>query len=173
MNLYELKGIDFSKVFGDLSDIDNRENRPKLDIVGVGQMNDCSSFLYWSKDPLEAPFRLCDKEDVYKYDFIYRQEWGITITDELLEKLKGGLKKDYRDKLFKLGCTTSIKDKDGNPIVVQCKDSDLNNLSITTAKTFIRDIDDVTHTITATDFNTILKEAKTRWTQIIQESWTI
>lgn len=84
MLLYKLPASNFVSLVGT-----PQNPTPKKDIWIVAQAPDCSSFLLLSNTPYPAfePFTTYEG-----YDFTYCQEWGLTINDEVVERVKNDIR---------------------------------------------------------------------------------
>lgn len=94
-NLCSVKSTDLSTVFGS-SDLPDRVNHPakydNLNVILIGQKPDGSSNLLLSD-------RVVDEFTKHNsvpqgYDFIFRQEWGLTINEEILHRVISTLREE-------------------------------------------------------------------------------
>lgn len=86
--LCTVEATDLRKVFGSPSLGPEEATPPKyenLQIILVGQKPDCSGYLVLT-DRVVEEFK--QHSSVPKgYDFIFRQEWGLRITEEILHRV--------------------------------------------------------------------------------------
>ena len=69
---------------------DNRT--PKGDIVIIGQTYDCSAFLVLTNTVYPQLTAYVDAPE--GFDFTYRQEWGLTINSDVIDRVIQQLRKD-------------------------------------------------------------------------------
>lgn len=83
MNLYELKASDCVAFWGE------PESPTGVNAITIAQKPDCSAFIVMAETdyPLLTPVTGIP----VGYDFTYRQEWGLVITKELLERTEKDL----------------------------------------------------------------------------------
>ena len=93
MKLYKLEASGWETFFGgpDLGDHIER------DVITIAQTPSCDAFLFLSKDAQDAQDGLTLLDSVPSgYIFTYYQEWGLTIDDDVVDKVIIDLrKKDY------------------------------------------------------------------------------
>jgi hypothetical protein len=86
--LCTIEGTDLQTVFGNYSSVPEYSIPPKyqnLFALSIGQKPDCSSFLIFSNQVVEE---LTQHNSVPEgYDFTFRQEWGLNITEEKLHRM--------------------------------------------------------------------------------------
>jgi len=88
--VYSFRGVDIQLIFG------SRETpvTPK-DFHIIGQTPDCSRFLALSLEHYDVMFEETNMIAISStYNFTYRQEWGLTINEEVIRRVK----KDLRTK---------------------------------------------------------------------------
>jgi len=108
--LCTIQSSDFENIFGKFDYTGNREpgkvTSEELGLVMIGQKPDCSEYLALAK----ANHNLLTKQDSIPsgFDFIFRQEWGLHITTEIIDRVIETLRKeayppmtDYLDGLVK------------------------------------------------------------------------
>lgn len=63
-----------------------------LEVIMIGQKPDCSGYLVFSNEVVSE----FTKHDTVPegYDFIFRQEWGLRITEEILHRVIDTLRKE-------------------------------------------------------------------------------
>lgn len=105
MLLYKFEAKNTALIFGDRSDLIVRPQSTK-NIVLVAQYPDCSSFLVLSDSAY--PGLSLQNSVPSDYVFTFRQEWGLTINDEVLTRVIETLRKesypplsDYADAFVK------------------------------------------------------------------------
>lgn len=79
MRLYRLLAQNWQALFGS-----PEAPTTKDDIILIGQAPDCSEWLVLSANPDDALTSF--DGDYSRYDFIYRQEWGLTINQEVVQR---------------------------------------------------------------------------------------
>ena len=86
--LCTVKSTDMNVVFGYLGfDMEERipPKYPNLEVIMIGQKPDCSGYLLLSNSVVEE---FTQQKSVPKgYDFIFRQEWGLAITEEIIHRV--------------------------------------------------------------------------------------
>ena len=89
MRLYKLLGINMADFFGTHED---PISRPGVTIIA--QTETCNAFLFLSKDEqtIVPGLELCSTVPV-GFDFTYRQEWGLTINDAVVDRVITDLRK--------------------------------------------------------------------------------
>lgn len=87
MILCELNSSQFESLFG------TPDNRTAIDdVVIIGQMPDCSAFLVLTNTVYP---QLIEHHEVPDgFDFTYRQEWGLTINADVVDRVIQQLRKD-------------------------------------------------------------------------------
>jgi len=85
MKLYKLEASNFSTFFG------TPEDRIERDVIGLAQTPNNDAFLYLSKDAQDG-LELLDSVPL-GFDFTYCQEWGLTIDDDVVDRVIIDLRK--------------------------------------------------------------------------------
>jgi len=88
MKLYKLEKSNFKTFFG------TPEDRIERDVVRLAQTPSCDAFLYLAKDTFNE-LELLDSVPE-GFDFTYCQEWGLTIDDDVVDRVII----DLRDKAY-------------------------------------------------------------------------
>ncbi len=89
MKLYKLEASNWETFFG------TPENRIARDTITIAQTPNCDAFLYLSKETYGEPLELLDSVPA-GFDFTYCQEWGLTVDDDVVDRVIIDLrKKDY------------------------------------------------------------------------------
>jgi hypothetical protein len=88
MKLYKLESSNFESFFG------TPEDRIERDVVRLAQTPSCDAFLYLAKDTFNE-LELLDSVPE-GFDFTYCQEWGLTIDDDVVDRVII----DLRDKAY-------------------------------------------------------------------------
>ena len=90
MKLYKLEASNFETFFGG-PEIKDRIER---DVIGLAQTPNCDAFLYLSNETY-GELELLDSVPA-GFDFTYCQEWGLTVDDDVVDRVIIDLrKKDY------------------------------------------------------------------------------
>ena len=88
MKLYKLEASNYEAFFGTFF------NRIERDVIGLAQKPNCDAFLFLSKDAQDAQDGLTLLDSVPSgFDFTYCQEWGLTIDDDVVDKVIIDLRK--------------------------------------------------------------------------------
>ena len=90
MKIYKLESSNFETFFGGPEPKDSIER----DVVTIAQTPTCDAFLYLSKDAQDG-LELLDSVPE-GFDFTYCQEWGLTIDDDVVDRVIT----DLRDKAY-------------------------------------------------------------------------
>ena len=85
MKLYKLEASNYETFFG------TSEEPIKRDVVRLAQTPSCDAFLYLSKDAQDG-LELLDSVPL-GFDFTYCQEWGLTIDDDVVDRVIIDLRK--------------------------------------------------------------------------------
>ncbi len=85
MKLYKLESSNFETFFGTL------EEPIERDVVTLAQTPSCDAFLYLSKDAQDG-LELLDSAPS-GFDFTYCQEWGLTVDDDVIDRVILDLRK--------------------------------------------------------------------------------
>ena len=88
MKLYKLESSNFEAFFG------TPEERIERDVITLAQTPSCDAFLLLSKDAQDG-LELLDSVPE-GFDFTYCQEWGLTIDDDVVDRVIT----DLRDKAY-------------------------------------------------------------------------
>ena len=88
MKLYKLEASNWQTFFG------TSEERIERDVVTLAQTPSCDAFLYLAKDTFNE-LELLDSVPE-GFDFTYCQEWGLTIDDDVVDRVII----DLRDKAY-------------------------------------------------------------------------
>ena len=88
MKLYKLEASNWETFFGG-PDIEDRIER---DVIGLAQTPNCVAFLYLSNETYGEPLELLDSVPS-GYDFTYCQEWGLTVDDDVVDRVIIDLRK--------------------------------------------------------------------------------
>jgi hypothetical protein len=117
MKLYKLEAGNFEAFFG------TPEEPIKRDVITIAQTPSCDAFLYLSNETYDE-LELLDSVPA-GFDFTYCQEWGLTIDDDVIDRVILDLRKkaypSWRDQLddiyhngiegWKADTITPIKEK--------------------------------------------------------------
>jgi len=88
MKLYKVESSNWETFFG------TPEERIERDVIGLAQTPNCDAFLYLSNDTFDE-LELLDSVPL-GFDFTYCQEWGLTVDDDVVDRVIIDLrKKDY------------------------------------------------------------------------------
>ena len=88
MKLYKLEASNYEAFFG------TPEERIERDVVGLAQTPNCDAFLLLSSETYNE-LELLDSVPL-GFDFTYCQEWGLTVDDDVVDRVIIDLrKKDY------------------------------------------------------------------------------
>ena len=95
MKLYKIEASNWNTFFGPPSD--KEEERLKRDVIIIAQTPSCDAFLFLCKDTQDAQTGLTLLDSVpVGFDFTYCQEWGLTVDDDVVDRVIIDLrKKDY------------------------------------------------------------------------------
>ena len=88
MKLYKLESSNYEAFFG------TSEERIERDVITIAQTPSCDAFLYLSNetyDQLEL-LELLDSAPP-GFDFTYCQEWGLTVDDDVVDRVIEDLKR--------------------------------------------------------------------------------
>ena len=86
MKLYKIEGSYCNTFFGE------PENRIERDVIRLAQTPNCDAFLYLSNETYGEPLELLDSVPS-GFDFTYCQEWGLTIDDDVVDRVIIDLRK--------------------------------------------------------------------------------
>ena len=87
MKLYKLESSNWETFFGASKPLDRIER----DVVRLAQTPSCDAFLYLSKDAQDG-LELLDSVPS-GFDFTYCQEWGLTVDDDVIDRVILDLRK--------------------------------------------------------------------------------
>ena len=85
MKLYKIKASNYETFFG------GPEEHIERDVVTLAQTPTCDAFLYLSKDAQDG-LELLDSVPE-GFDFTYCQEWGLTVDDDVIDRVIRDLRK--------------------------------------------------------------------------------
>ena len=86
MKLYKLEASNWRTFFG------TPEERIERDVITIAQTPSCDAFLYLSNETYGAPLELLDSVPP-GFDFTYCQEWGLTVDDDVVDRVIVDLRK--------------------------------------------------------------------------------
>ncbi len=88
MKLYKIESSNFETFFGTL------EEPIERDVITLAQTPSCDAFLYLAKDTQDAQDGLTLLDSVPSgFDFTYCQAWGLTIDDDVVDRVIIDLRK--------------------------------------------------------------------------------
>ncbi len=88
MKIYKLESSNFETFFG------TPEERIERDVITLAQTPSCNAFLYLAKDAQDAQDGLTLLDSVPSgFDFTYCQEWGLTVDDDVVDRVILDLRK--------------------------------------------------------------------------------
>ncbi len=85
MKLYKLEASNWEAFFG------TPEDRIESDVIGLAQTPNCDAFLYLSNETFDQLELLSSVPS--GFDFIYCQEWGLTVDDDVVDRVIIDLRK--------------------------------------------------------------------------------
>ena len=85
MKLYKIEASNWETFFG------SPENRIARDVISLAQTPSCDAFLFLSKDAQDG-LTLLDSVPA-GFDFTYCQEWGLTVDDDVVDRVIIDLRK--------------------------------------------------------------------------------
>jgi hypothetical protein len=87
MKLYKIEGSNWEAFFG--------EDRIERDVRIIAQTPSCDAFLFLSKETHEEEGKLLELLNSVPlgFDFTYCQEWGLTIDDDVVDRVIKDLEK--------------------------------------------------------------------------------
>ena len=85
MKLYKLEASNWEAFFG------TPDNRIERDVIRLAQTPSCDAFLLLAKDAQDG-LTLLDSVPL-GYDFTYCQEWGLTVDDDVVDRVIEDLKR--------------------------------------------------------------------------------
>ena len=86
MKLYKLEASNWEAFFG------TPDDRIERDVIRLAQTPSCDAFLYLSNETYGEPLELLDSVPS-GYDFTYCQEWGLTVDDDVVDRVIIDLRK--------------------------------------------------------------------------------
>ena len=87
MNLYKLEASNWEAFFGG----PEREDRIERDVIRLAQTPSYDAFLFLAKDTFDE-LELLDSVPM-GFDFTYCQEWGLTVDDDVVDRVIIDLRK--------------------------------------------------------------------------------
>jgi hypothetical protein len=94
MKLYKLEASNFEAFFGTSDEFGRNPNPNNRNVITIAQTPSCDAFLYLSNETYDE-LELLDSVPA-GFDFTYCQEWGLTIDDDVVDRVIIDLrKKDY------------------------------------------------------------------------------
>ena len=93
MKLYKLEASNWDAFYGPTEERKVPKKNPWIegDVVRLAQTPSCDAFLYLSKDAQDG-LELLDSVPS-GYDFTYCQEWGLTVDDDVVDRVIIDLRK--------------------------------------------------------------------------------
>jgi len=85
MKLYKLEASNWNTFFGTYDD------RIERDVIRIAQTPSCDAFLFLAKDAQDG-LELLDSVPP-GFDFTYCQEWGLTVDDDVVDRVIVDLRK--------------------------------------------------------------------------------
>ena len=85
MKLYKLEASNWETFFG------TPEERIERDVIRLAQTPSCDAFLFLAKDTFDE-LELLDSVPT-GFDFTYCQEWGLTVDDDVIDRVIIDLRK--------------------------------------------------------------------------------
>jgi len=93
MNLYKIEASNWIAFFGTREDFLKGNKISKKDVIIIAQTPNCDAFLFLSKNIFdEDEPELLDSVPT-GFDFTYCQEWGLTIDDDVVDRVVIDLEK--------------------------------------------------------------------------------
>ena len=87
MKLYKLEASNWQTFFG----TSDEPIKPKRDVIRLAQTPSCDAFLLLSKETYDG-LELLDSVPS-GFDFTYCQEWGLTVDDDVVDRVISDLRK--------------------------------------------------------------------------------
>lgn len=164
MKLYTYLASDNNLIFGEMNLFDNVEPFvPNINVTVVGQKPDYSEYLVLTDDVHEllTPY----SGDYSDWDFVYKQEWGLTINDDVIERVV----KELRTKaLNNIVVTVGDKTFDGNEKAITNMLSAIQTSAITNiTSTLWKLADNSIVTVTLDELKTALSLAAKKTGEIL------
>jgi hypothetical protein len=91
MNLYKLEASNWQAFLGTPEDFIEGNKISKKDVIIIAQTPNCDAFLLLAKDTFNE-LELLDSVPT-GFDFTYCQEWGLTIDDDVVDRVVIDLEK--------------------------------------------------------------------------------
>ena len=92
MKLYKLEASNWETFFGGPDiETENREDRIERDVIRLAQTPSNDAFLFLAKDTFDE-LELLDSVPT-GFDFTYCQEWGLTVDDDVIDRVITDLRK--------------------------------------------------------------------------------
>ena len=91
MNLYKLEASNWQAFLGTPEDFIEGNKISKKDVIIIAQTPNCDAFLLLAKDTFNE-LELLDSVPT-GFDFTYCQEWGLTIDDDVVDRVIIDLRK--------------------------------------------------------------------------------
>ena len=93
MKLYKIEASNYEAFFGKPeARLDGSSNKIERDVITIAQTPSCDAFLYLSKETYGAPLELLDSVPA-GFDFTYCQAWGLTVDDDVVDRVIKDLEK--------------------------------------------------------------------------------
>ena len=97
MKLYKLEASNWDAFYGPREERKVAKKKPWIegDVVRLAQTPNCDAFLFLSKETQEEEGKLLELLDSVPsgYDFTYCQEWGLTVDDDVVDRVIKDLEK--------------------------------------------------------------------------------
>jgi len=90
MKLYKIEGSKWETFFGTFFNPIKNEGKD-YGLIRIAQTPNCDAFLFLSKDTQDG-LELLDSVPA-GYDFTYCQEWGLTVDDDVVDRVIKDLEK--------------------------------------------------------------------------------
>ena len=89
MKLYKIEASNWETFFG------TSDEPIERDVIGLAQTPSCDAFLFLSKETHEEEGKLLELLNSVPsgYDFTYCQEWGLTVDDDVVDRVIIDLRK--------------------------------------------------------------------------------
>ena len=91
MKLYKLEASNWEAFFGGPDESSRNPNPNNRNVITIAQTPSCDAFLYLSNETYDEP-ELLDSVPA-GFDFTYCQEWGLTIDDDVVDRVILDLRK--------------------------------------------------------------------------------
>ena len=97
MKLYKLEASNWDAFYGPTEERKVPKKKPWIegDVVRLAQTPNCDAFLFLSKETHEEEGKLLELLNSVPsgYDFTYCQEWGLTVDDDVVDRVIKDLEK--------------------------------------------------------------------------------